>query len=57
MCFVHVVNLSSGHVIQIVNPKILRANDSDDDYDGAIPSNPMLFACSIVKAIWALSMH
>lgn len=57
MCFAHVVDLSSGRVIQTVDPKTLRADDSDDDCDSAVPSNPISLARSVVRAIRASGMR
>jgi hypothetical protein len=40
----------------MVNPKTLRADNSDDDYDNAVPFNPISLAHSIVWAIWMSDM-
>jgi hypothetical protein len=54
MCFGHVVDLSSGRVIQQVDPKAGKAgDDTDDDCDDAAAANPIALARSVVRVIRA----
>ena len=54
MCFGHVVDLSSGRVIQQVDPKAPKAGyDTEDDFDDDATSNPIALARSVVGVIRA----
>src|SRR5712675_1920786 len=59
MCFAHVVNLCSGHVIRGLASKTIDDDDDDGDYDDnntntpAAAGTPVVLARSVVNAIRA----
>src|SRR5712671_2521783 len=63
MCFVHVVNLCSGRVIQGLAGKTIDDDDDDGDYDNddtntpAAADTPVVLTHSVVNAIRASGSH
>ncbi len=59
MCFVHIINLSSGQVICKVEGKQNNKDDFDFDNDNDDTNllNPIGAAHAIVQSIWALGTH
>jgi len=48
MCFAHVVDLCSGHVICAVSNGVEPRNDSSSSDGDAAISNPIVLACTVV---------
>jgi len=52
VCFVHVVDLCSGHVICAASDGVEPENDSSSSNGDTAASNPIVLARMVVRVIW-----